>query len=143
MDGTQFVVSMIGGGLAGGCVNTAFNRIFYWRSLRIRFYPKLSHMFSAYRIRMENPEGRYWITTVGKVPLPEDAAFVQHHVSFLSELIDFTELKEARALRKQLLSHMFETGSETKGTVIKIDLTPDSDALLKCLKIVQRKLRLS
>ena len=144
MDGTQFVVSMLGGGLAGGCINTAFNRIFYWRSLRIKFYPKLSHMFSTYRIRLQNPENRYMTITVGKIPaVPEDAGFLWQRNSFLADLIDFTELKEARILRQKILSNMHATDSHTDGEVIKTDLKPESDALFECVQKVQGKLRLS
>ena len=142
MDGTQFVVSMLGGGLAGGCVNTIFNRIFYWRSLRIRFYPQLSHMFSTYRIRIESSEGRYLISTPGQLPLPNDANFVRHRGAFLSGLIDFTELKETRVLRKTLLANEMTNASATNGTV-QTDLMPEYDALLECVRKVQEKLRLS
>jgi hypothetical protein len=143
IDGTQFVVSMLGGGLAGGCINTVFNRIFYWRGLRIKFYPQLSHIFSTYRIRMETPEDRYLMLAVSEPPLPLDANFVRHRSVFISELIDFTELKEVRGLRQKLLSNMEPSGSGPKGTLIKIDLKPESDALFACVKKVQEKLRLS
>jgi hypothetical protein len=142
MDGTQFVVSMLGGGLAGGCVNTAFNRIFYWRSLRIQFYPKLCDTFSVYRKRLDNQEDRYWITTVGKPPSPNDDNFIRYRSHFVLDLIQFTELREVRSLRSKLVKNMLAAGGQ-EGTVIKTDLMPEFDALRKCVRTVQIKLRLS
>ena len=76
------MASVIGGGLAGACVSVFFNRLFHWRELRTKLYPVLSNMYSAYVIRMENPEGRYWTTIVGNIPSPDDSDFVDHRSSF-------------------------------------------------------------
>jgi hypothetical protein len=50
-------------------------------------------MYSAFIIQMEKPEGRYWVTVVGKVPADEDEDFVNHRSNFLADLIQFTELR--------------------------------------------------
>jgi hypothetical protein len=142
MDGLQFAVSMLGGGLAGGCVNTLFNRMFYWRGLRLKFYPTLSDMFSAYRIRMDDENGRYWVTTVGKVPLAQDDNFIRHRMVFISGLIQYTELKEVRVLRKALLQNMMAQ-TLPDGVPMTTDLMPEFDALTKCVKKLQGKLLLS
>jgi len=92
------VASVLGGGLAGACVSVAFNRLFHWRELRTKFYPVLNNIYSAYVIRMAKPEGRYWTTIVGNIPSPEDEVFVDHRSSFLSELVQYNELKEVRVL---------------------------------------------
>jgi hypothetical protein len=77
------MASVLGGGLAGACVSVFFNRLFHRRELRTKFYPVLNNMHSAYVIRMENPEGRYWTTIVGNMPSPEDDEFVDHRSTFL------------------------------------------------------------
>lgn len=141
MDGTQFVVSMLGGGLAGGCINTLFNRLFYWRSLRIRFYPKLSSIFSAYAIRMENPKGRYWVTIVGKIPHANDDNFIRHRSHFLGEMIEFTELKEVRKLRQAMLANTNHNAEE--GEELTTDLMPELNALGDCVKTIEKRMRLS
>jgi hypothetical protein len=144
IDGAQFVVSMLGGGLAGGCVNVFFTRLFHRRSLRIKFYPTLTFMFSAYRIRLaDNPDDRWLIVTVNEPPLPPDDNFVRHRSDFTSKLIEFTELKEVRLLREQLARNAEAAGTGPKGTLIKVDLKPESDALWGCVKTIKRKLRLS
>lgn len=142
MDGTQFVASMLSGGLAGGCVGAISNRVFYWRSLRTQFYPKQNDFFAAYLIRMEKPEGRYWEGTVGLVPSLEDEEFVDHRSDFISGLIQFNELKEARDLRTSLVENLNPTGA-VEGTKLKIDLIPEYKAVSECLSKVQKKLKLS
>ena len=72
-----FLASFLGGGLAGGLVNVIANRFFHWRTLRTQFYPKVNNIYSAYVIRMEKPEGRYWVTIVGNNPSAEDEEFVE------------------------------------------------------------------
>jgi hypothetical protein len=136
------IASVLSGGLAGGCVSTFFNRVFHWRSLRIKFYPTLSHMFSAYRIRTEDPKGRYWVTTIGKPPLPEDDNFIRHRTAFVSDLIQFTELREVRRLRKAILANM-NPEQLPDGVTLTTDLTQDVEALTECLKTVQGRLNLS
>jgi hypothetical protein len=137
----QISVSLISGGLAGGCVGAIFDRMFYWRGLRIKFYPMLSDMLSAYAIRMQKPEGWYWINTVGCVPLPEDKLFIDHRTSFLSELVQYSELREVRILLKEMADNIV-SGDHIKGEIAKLDLTPESDALLVCLNVLHKKLKL-
>lgn len=45
------LVSLAGGGLAGGLVSVLYNRSVRRRNLRTDFYPKLNNMYSAYVIR--------------------------------------------------------------------------------------------
>ena len=99
------VVSFLGGGLAGACVSVFSNRLFHRRELRTKFYPILNNMFSAYVIRMTEPEGRYWTNIVGNNPFVEDQGFINHRSSFASDLVQYSELKEVRVLRKRLLDN--------------------------------------
>jgi hypothetical protein len=135
------IASVLGGGLAGACVSVAFNRLFHWRELRTKFYPVLNNMYSAYVIRMAKPEGRYWITIVGNIPSPEDEDFVDHRSSFLSDLVQYNELKEVRVLRRQLL-HNAISGHHNPGEVAKLDLAPESAALDACLITLHKKLKI-
>jgi hypothetical protein len=132
------VLSLLSGGLAGGCVSVLFNRIFHWRQVRTKFYPILSNMFSAYVLRMEKPEERYLINIVGDLPSPEDRQFVEHRSSFIDDLIQFNELREARVLRKRLLDNM-ASGDHTEGKVLKLDLAPESAALNACLVVLHKR----
>lgn len=135
------MASILGGGLAGACVSVFFNRLFHRREVRAKFYPVLNNMHSAYLIRMENPEGRYWTTVVGNVPAPEDEEFVDHRSSFISDLIQFIELKEVRVLRKQILdNHM--SGDHARGEVTTLDLLPESTALNNCMVTLHKKLKI-
>lgn len=101
----------------------------------------LNNMYSAYMIRMGNPEGRYWTTIVGNIPAPEDEDFVNHRSSFLSDLVQYNELKEVRVLRKQLLDNAM-SGNHNPGDVAKLDLTPESAALNACLITLHKKLKI-
>jgi hypothetical protein len=134
------MASVLGGGLAGACVSVAFNRLFHWRELRTRFYPVLNNMFSAYVIRMENPEGRYWTNVVGNVPAPEDEEFVDHRSSFISDLVQYNELKEVRLLRREMLNNMIR--DHKPGEVATLDLAPESAALRRCLLTQHKKLKI-
>lgn len=96
------LVSIISGGLAGGIVSAISNRIFHWRALRTQFYPKLSNMYSAYIIRFEKPNGRYWVNIVGQNPSNEDEEFVEHRSIFISELVALRQFIERDAGRHLL-----------------------------------------
>ena len=135
------MASFLGGGLAGACVSVFSNRVFHWRELRTKFYPLLSNMYSAYLIRMENPEGRYWTTIVGDIPSPEDNAFVDHRSSFTSDLVQYNELKEVRLLRKKVLDHAM-SGNHKRGEILQYDLAPEAEALGDCLTKLHKKLNL-
>jgi hypothetical protein len=135
------IASLISGGLAGATVSVISNRIFHWRELRTKFYPVLNNMFAAYAIRMQDPNGRYWITTVGYNPSPEDEKFVEHRSSFIAELVEYNELKEVRILRKQMLDNMAR-GNHTPGEELKLDLLPESKALGACFTVLHKKLKL-
>ena len=101
----------------------------------------LNNMVSAYVIRMENPEGRYWTTIVANVPSSEDRDFVEHRSSFLSDLVQYSELREVRVLRKSMLDNAM-SGNHKQGEVMRLDLTPEATALHACLSTVQKKLKL-
>jgi hypothetical protein len=137
----MWLVSLLGGGLAGGFVNVFFNRMFRWRDLRTRFYPKLNNIYSSYVIRMGGPEGRYWVINVGKEPSNEDREFVHHRSDFISELVEFNELNEARVLRKALIENVM-TGEMPVEATRKIDLAPEVAALSACLTTLHKKLKL-
>lgn len=135
------IVSLLGGGLSGACINVAFNRYARQRQLRTAFYQALLNMYSAYVIRMENPKGRYWITIVGSNPSSDDKDFVEHRSSFISELVQYNELKEVRTLRTLLMDNG-ATGNHTRGEEFKLDLQPESNGLGACLAKVHKALGL-
>ena len=135
------MASLLSGGLAGACISVAANRLFHRRELRTRFYPVLNNMFSAYVIRMENPEGRYWTAVVGNNPALDDENFVDHRSCFLSDLVQYNGLKEVRVLRKKLLDNEM-SGDHNPGEVAKTDLAPESAALYACLNTLHKKLKL-
>jgi hypothetical protein len=135
------VVSFFSGGLAGACVSVFFNRLFHRRELRTKFYPVLNDMFSAYAIRMEKPEGRYWTTIVGLMPALADKDFVEHRSDFISDLVQYNELKEVRVLRKQFLDNSMR-GDHVQGKPTTLDLAPESAALHLCFNTIHKKLKL-
>lgn len=135
------VASILSGGLAGACISVIYNRRTQMRALRTKFYPVLNNMFSAYVIRMEKPEGRYWTTIVGNNPAPEDEGFIDHRSTFTSDLVQYNELKEVRALRKKILDNSF-TGDHERGKTMRLDLAPESAALHNCLTALHKKLKL-
>ena len=135
------LASLIGGGLAGAVVSVFSNRIFHRRELRTKFYPLLSDMYSAYVIRMQNPEGQYWKKTVGYLPAADDEDFVEHRSSFISNLVQYNELKEVRLLRKQMIENSMK-GDHTTGKVLITDLAPESAALSACLLVLHKKLKI-
>jgi|ERR1700685_4556009 hypothetical protein len=115
---------------------------FHWRALRTQFCPKLNNMYSAaYVIRFEKPQGRYWVNIVGQNPSNEDEEFVDHRSNFISDLIAFNELKEARILRKAILDNSMKRHN-TPGILSKLDLSPEADPLDACLKVLHKKLKL-
>jgi hypothetical protein len=99
---------------------------------------------SAYIIRMENPQGRYWENTVGMTPTEEnpDYEFVNHRSNFIvSDLIQFNELREVRELRRAFMEHQAK-GDHTKGALVKYDLEPERKALSECLRVLHKKLKI-
>jgi hypothetical protein len=98
-------------------------------------------MYSAYVIRMEKPEGRYWTTIVGNPPATKDNDFVDHRTSFLSHLVEYNELKEARVVRTRLLDNQLSKVFN-RGGVAKVDLVPEATALGTCLTTLHKKLGL-
>jgi hypothetical protein len=117
------------------------NRLSRARDLRTKFYPVLSDMYSAYIVRMENPQGRYWMIVVGRIPAKEDEDFVNHRSHFISDLIQFNELKEARMLRKAILDN-FGKGDHTRDSTVKYDLLPERKALGDCVQTLHKKLNI-
>jgi hypothetical protein len=141
MNSLGIIAAIVSGGLAGACVSILFNRLSHWRELRTKFHPKVNDLYAAYLIRMEVPEGRYWVTTVGNNPSSEDEEFVDHRSSFISEMVQFNELKEARVLRKRLVENMMHAPG-APGTISKLDLAPEFEALGVCLGKLEKKLGL-
>jgi len=138
----MWLVSFLSGGLAGGLVSTFMNRWFHWRDMRVKFYPILNNIHSAYVIRFEKPEGRFWVTIVGQNPSPEDEEFIDHRSQFIvSELIQFNELREVRKLRKAIMENQSKE-HVSPGILTKLDLTPESVALGECLKTLHKKLKI-
>lgn len=135
------LLPIISGGLAGGLVSVISNRIFHWRAMRTKFYPVLNNMYSAYVVRMEKPEGRYWVNIVGQNPSNEDEEFVEHRSDFISGLIEFNELKEARVLRTAILDNSVKE-HKMPGILSKLDLQPEATALNECMKVLHKKLKL-
>ena len=91
---------------------------------------------------METPQGRYWNSVVGKNPAPEDETFVDHRTMFISELVEFNELKEARLLRGALIENMASGGDRPAGVPFSLDLKPEVVALNGCLAKLHKKLKL-
>jgi hypothetical protein len=140
----MWLVSFLSGGLAGGCVSVFLNRWFHWRDMRVKFYPVLNNIHSAYIVRMQTPEGRYWDHVVGKTPTEEhpDYDFVNHRSNFIvSDLIQFNELREVRKLRREFMKSQ-EQGDHTTGKAVKYDLDPERKALTECLSVLHKKLKI-
>lgn len=138
------LVSLAGGGLAGGVVSVLYNRSVRHRTLRTDFYTKLKNMYSAYVIRFsETPggQGRYWVNIVGENPKGADREFVDHRSNFIDGLVAFNELEEARVLRTAILDNSTKE-VKTPGTMLKLDLQPELNALDACMKVLHKKLRL-
>jgi hypothetical protein len=135
------LASLVGGGLSGGCVSLFFNRLWHLRAQRTQFYPKVNNLYSAYVIRFQNPTGRYWVNIVGNNPSPADAQFVRHRSEFIMDLVQFNELKEARALRQKMVGNSM-TGHGMTGLPNTLDLGPEEIALKTCLGNLQKKLGL-
>lgn len=141
MDGIQLVVSMVSGGLAGAGVSAMSNRMAHWRILRTQFEPQVNDLFASYVIRLEIPERRYWTGIVGHVPPPEDKVFVNKRADFIMNLVQFSELKEARILRHAILdNHHSNSGAE--GEQFRVDLLPEYQAVSACLTTLHSKLKL-
>ncbi|HEV2194037.1 MAG TPA: hypothetical protein VGR55_00505 [Candidatus Acidoferrum sp.] len=137
------LVSLAGGGLAGGVVSVFYNRSVRRRVLRTDFYPKLNNMFSAYMIRFsETPggQGRYWVNVVGDLPKGADRDFVERRSDFIGGLIAFNELEEARVLRTAILDNVPKEAKT--GSTSKLDLQPELNALETCMRVLHEKLKL-
>ncbi len=137
------VAAILGGGLSGACVSVIFNRLSRWRELRTRFHAVLRNMFSIYFIRLSHPEWPY-LTSVVCIPAPaEDKEFIEGRSSFVDDLVQFNELREARLLRRRLLDNGEMKLDDIKpGRVLKVNLVPEVTALETCLFTVQKKLNL-
>jgi hypothetical protein len=109
--------------------------------MRTQLYQKVSDMFAAYQIRMVKRDGRWLVLTVGDPPPSEDEKFVYHRSSFICDLVQFNELDEAILLRTQFWQNSSKTVGET-GTVSRIDLTPESEAIHACLGTLHKELGL-
>jgi hypothetical protein len=141
MDFVQIITSLVSGGLAGGSVSTLLNRVFHRRALRTQFYPKVNNVWSAYVIQFAKEGGRYLIQKPGWAPTPEMEPFVETRGSFMMELVEFNELKEARELRRKMAENQAKAQAGPEGTV-STDLTPEYEAISKCFHTLHKKLKL-
>ncbi|MGB6386869.1 MAG: hypothetical protein WBD25_18110 [Terriglobales bacterium] len=129
-------------GLAGGSVSALINRWFHWRDMRIKFYPILNDIHSAYVIRFQNPRDRFLVQVVGDEPRPENREFINHRSNFIvSDLIKFNELKEVRKLRKAIIDNQL-TEHRLSGVLTKLDLAPEQQAMEQCLRTLHKKLKI-
>ena len=142
MDYIQLLASILSGGLSGGSVSTFFNHRLHWRKLRGDFYPNLNNIVGAYVIRMEFPHGRYLVMKPGRLPGMQDQEFVEQRSDFISSLVEFNELKEARELRRKMLDNIAASGSAEEGGEVKIELMPEWEAIKACMEKVHKKLKL-
>jgi hypothetical protein len=141
MEVAQFVVSLIGGGLAGGTISTVSGRMQRKRALRTQFWPTINNMMGHYVVRFEKSDGRFWRGTVGLMPQPEDAEFVDRRVEFFFKLPEFNELPEVRPLLAAM-AHNINPDHAPAGAEITRDLKPEFDALIQCLSVIEKKLKI-
>jgi hypothetical protein len=135
------IISLIGGGLAGGALSLYFNRRYYLRKMRTELYPHLEKMIRAYEIRALLPEGKGWIVDGRRYhPGPSDDDFRADRRDFISRLVGFNELKEARELRGTMISSTIPLSPEDGFPTA--ELAKEVDALSQCFKTIQEKLRL-
>ncbi len=135
------IISLIGGGLAGGALSLYFNRRFYLRKLRTELYPYVEKMGDRYRIRLILPEGKGWIVDGRKYrPGPSDEDFRAARKEFISRLVGFNELKEAQALRAAMISSAIPP--ELEDGFPMAELEKEANALFLCFTKLQRELRL-
>ena len=135
------LISLIGGGLAGGALSLYFNRRYYLRKMRTELYPYLEKMVRAYGIRSILPEGKSWIVDGRKYrPGPTDDEFRAARTEFISRLVGFNELKEARELRGTMISSTIPPDPDDGFPTTELD--KEADALSQCFKTIQKKLRL-
>jgi hypothetical protein len=69
------------------------------------------------------------------------ADFVDHRATFLVDLVQFTELREARKLRTEMLDNVMRA-HHTPGVLTKVDLAPEARAIGDCLRTLHQKLKL-
>lgn len=135
------IISLVGGGLAGGALSLYFNRRYYLRKMRTELYPHIEKMVRAYEIRSLLPEGKGWIVDGTKYrPGPSDDDFRAARKEFISRLVGFNELKEARELRGTMISSTIPP--DPGDGFPTAELEKEADALSQCFKTIQRKLRL-
>ena len=112
--------------------------------MRVKFYPVINDLHSAYVIRTQNAQGRYWEHRVGMTPTEEnpDYEFVNHRSNFIvSDLIQFNELREVRKLRRAFMTCQ-EKADHRDGKDVNYDLEPERKALSECLRVLHKKLKI-
>jgi hypothetical protein len=98
-------------------------------------------MVRAYEIRSLLPEGKGWIVDGRKYrPGPSDDDFRATRREFISRLVGFNELKEARELRGTMISSMIPPDPDDGFPTAELE--KEADALSQCFKTIQRKLNL-
>jgi hypothetical protein len=135
------IISLVGGGLAGGALSLYFNRRYYLRKMRTELYPQVEKMVRAYGIRSILPAGKGWIVDGRKFrPGPGDDEFRAARTEFIARLVGFNELKEARELSGTMTSSTIP--SDPDDGFPTAELEKEADALSLCFKTIQKKLRL-
>jgi hypothetical protein len=135
-----FVASLIGGGAVGGIINVTYQWRIRQKDLRTKFYTVLGNMNAAYLIRMEQPGGKELVQIPNQAPLGADRDFVDHRTAFVSELIQYCDLKEVIVLRQKILDNAFH-GVGSTGPV-KTNLVPEAQAIDECMRLIHKKLKL-
>jgi hypothetical protein len=79
-------------------------------------------------------------TAESRLQIGADRDFVEHRSNFITGLVAYNELKEARVLRKAILDK--SNHNLSPGSTVKHDLGPEANALNDCLKVLHKKLNL-
>jgi hypothetical protein len=134
------LVSVIGGGAAGGLINVAYQWRNRQKDLRTAFYPVINDMNAAYLIRIDQPGGKELVQTPYQAPLAADCDFVNHRTAFLTDLIKYTDLKEVIILRQKILDNAFHGAGSTGPDTT--NLVPEARAVGECMQVLHKKLKL-
>lgn len=137
----QALISLAGGGFAGGCTSMVLNRRFHLRKLRAELYPQVETMTNAYAVRSLLPAGKGWIVN-GKRFRPglTDDEFLEQRREFIARLVGFHELGEARALRQEMFSSELNPFLTDRFPLEVLEA--ESRALSNCFATLKEKLGL-
>jgi hypothetical protein len=142
MDAIQLIVSILSGGLAGGCVSAAANRMFHWRSLRAAFYPKLEDVIGSYVAQFVRWGQNHVYSADDKHKSEDDENFFRLRDTFVKEMRSFFELKEVRTLASAFKANLPKVSPAGVFPEWKISLDPEFQALMKCSHRLKNKIGL-